>query len=245
MREVRAIMGMPIEVEIVGSTESALNSVFSYFTAVDERFSTYKETSEISQINRGEITDKEWSKEMSEVFELARETSRQTDGYFSILRPDGDLDPSGIVKGWAIRNAAAIAMRMGYNNYFINAGGDIQSSGVDESGASWTIGIRNPFKKEEIIKVLRPAGKGVATSGSYIRGDHIYNPHEPQKKVGDIVSVTVIGPDVYEADRFATAAFAMGKSGIAFIEQTPGLEGYVIDQNGIATMTSGFEAYTT
>ncbi len=55
-----------------------------------------------------------------------------------------------------------------------------------------------------------------------------------------MVSLTVIGPNVYEADRFATAAFAMGKNGIAFIEQLQGFEGYQIDGAGIATMTSGF-----
>jgi thiamine biosynthesis lipoprotein len=48
---------------------------------------------------------------------------------------------------------------------------------------------------------------------------------------------------VLEADRFATAAFAMGKAGIAFIEQLPGFEGYTIDAQGIATMTSGFGTY--
>ena len=53
----------------------------------------------------------------------------------------------------------------------------------------------------------------------------------------------MIGPDVLEADRFATAAFAMGKDGIYFVEQTPGLEGYVVDINGRATPTSGFGAH--
>ena len=43
-----------------------------------------------------------------------------------------------------------------------------------------------------------------------------------------------------EADRFATAAFAMGKDGILFIENLPGFEGYAIDAKGIATMASGF-----
>jgi thiamine biosynthesis lipoprotein len=48
---------------------------------------------------------------------------------------------------------------------------------------------------------------------------------------------------VYEADRFATAAFAMGKRGIYFIEQLPGFEGYMIDASARATFTSGFERY--
>ena len=55
----------------------------------------------------------------------------------------------------------------------------------------------------------------------------------------------MVGPDIYEADRFATAAFAMGPAGINFIEQLPGLEGYMIDPNEIATYTSGFERYVS
>ena len=60
---------------------------------------------------------------------------------------------------------------------------------------------------------------------------------------GGIVSVTVIGPNAYEADRFATAALAMGRAGIGFIEQQEGLEAYVIDRDGGPRFTSGFEDY--
>jgi thiamine biosynthesis lipoprotein len=61
--------------------------------------------------------------------------------------------------------------------------------------------------------------------------------------LSEIVGLTVIGADVLEADRFATAAFAMGRDGIVFIEETPGLEGYAIDNAGRATFTSGFGAF--
>ena len=84
----------------------------------------------------------------------------------------------------------------------------------------------------------------MATSGSYIRGQHIYNPHDNEDKLTGIASLTVIGPNVYEADRFATAAFAMGMArGMSFIEGRPGLEGYAVDPKGIATYTSGFKEY--
>ncbi len=82
---------------------------------------------------------------------------------------------------------------------------------------------------------------GVATSGTYIRGKHIYNPFE--EKRNNIVSFTVIGPDIYEADRFATAAFAMGEKGIKFIDQKKSLEGYMINERGIATMTRNLTKY--
>ena len=53
----------------------------------------------------------------------------------------------------------------------------------------------------------------------------------------------MIGPDVLEADRYATAAFAMGREGIHFIERTPDLEGYEIDSAGTARMTTGLKKY--
>jgi thiamine biosynthesis lipoprotein len=56
--------------------------------------------------------------------------------------------------------------------------------------------------------------------------------------------MTVIGPNVFEADKFSTPAFAMGRHGIEFIERQKNLEGYMIDRNGIATMTTGFGKYT-
>lgn len=245
-------MGMPIEIEIVGPrVRTALEAAFAYLVAVDECFSTYKEDSEISRINRGEIELHAASAPMREVFMLAERTKAETQGYFDIRRPDlpdrqagGLLDPSGIVKGWAIRNTAALIREAGHENYLVNAGGDIAMSGTNAEGGEWGVGIRNPFNIHEIVKVVYPRGKGIATSGSYIRGDHIYDPHAPERKIVEVVSITVIGPDVLEADRFATAVFAMGKRGIEFIENLPGFEGYMIDASGFATMTSGFVAYT-
>lgn len=236
-------MGMPIEIEIVDAgARETLEAVFAYFASVDNRFSTYKEDSEISRINRGEVANNALSAEMSEVFALAGKTKVETRGYFDIRRPDGLIDPSGVVKGWAVRNAAALIREAGYEDHFVNAGGDIAMSGKNARGEEWSVGIRNPFNIHEIVKVVYPRGKGIATSGSYIRGDHIYNPHAPEEKLEDIVSITVIGPDVLEADRFATAAFAMGKTGIAFIESLEGFDGYAIDRDGGAIMTSGFGA---
>lgn len=238
-------MGMPIEIEIVALDPAAtMHAAFDYLRGVDERFSTYKETSEISQINRGELPLAAMSTDMREVFDVATKTHQETQGYFNIKRPDGLLDPSGIVKGWAIKNVAALIATAGCEHYFVNAGGDIALAGKNSKGKDWSVGIRNPFNPTQIVKVIYPRGRGIATSGSYIRGDHIYNPHAPHLKQNEIVSLTVIGPDVLEADRFATGAFAMGKKGIVFIESLPGLEGYLIDAQGIATLTSGFESYT-
>jgi thiamine biosynthesis lipoprotein len=234
-------MGMPITLEIIDSsvTESPFDDVFSYFAYVDEKFSTYKEDSEISRINRHELLLEESSEDMKTIFDLAEQTRLETDGYFNIRHNDRD-DPSGVVKGWAICNAAQILRMQGFTNFYVEAGGDIQMSGMNELGQSWRVGIRNPFNLDEIVKVLCVTDCGVATSGTYVRGQHIYNPLDDHLIITDILSLTVIGSDIYEADRFATAAFAMGKSGIDFIESLEGFEGYMIDGNKTATFTTGF-----
>lgn len=237
-------MGMPITVDVGDAPGEALvDRVFDYFAKIDHRFSTFRADSETSAINRGDIPVRDWSSQMRDVMALAEQTRNETGGYFDIRRPDGSLDPSGIVKGWAIRNAADIVRRDGVSDFFIEAGGDIQSSGRNASGRDWSVGIRNPFDADEIIKLVYPRGRGVATSGTYVRGQHIYNPHGHGGSITDIVSLTVIGPDVLEADRFATAAFAMGRDGILFLERTPGLEGYLVDSNRRATPTSGFGVF--
>ena len=244
MRTTRLMMGMPITVEIARDFHGTLTgTVFDYFDRVDRRFSTYKSDSEIEAINRGAIDVTDCSAEMRDVLDLAEQTRRDSCGYFDISRGDGTMDPSGIVKGWAIRNAAKLVMDAGHGDFFIDAGGDIQSAGKNGCGRPWRVGVRNPFNEQEIVKVLVPHGHGIATSGSYVRGHHIYDPYERGRQLTEIVSLTVIGPDVLEADRFATAAFAMGRDGIAFIEGRDGLEGYAIASDGTAAATTGFGAF--
>lgn len=220
------------------------DEVFDYFRYVDEKFSTYKQTSEITKINNKEISESEMTEDMKTVFKLSQETKEITNGYFDIIDRDGLFDPSGLVKGWSIFNAANILKERGVKNFFVEAGGDIQVCGKNDKDEPWVVGIQSPFNtKKEIVKKVYVSDKGVATSGTYILGQHIYNPNNKIERLEEIVSLTVIGPDIYEADRFATAAFAMGRLGVEFIEKLDGFEAYSIDKNGIATMTTGFNNY--
>lgn len=236
-------MGMHVTVEVTDEnvTRGDINEVYAYFKYVDEKFSTYKKNSEVTKVNEGKLKKSEYSPDMKTVLKLAEQTKKETNGYFDIWH-NGVMDPSGIVKGWAILNAAKILEDLGYKNFYIDAGGDIQTGGFNRQGKPWRVGIKNPFKQDEVVKVIEVCGEGVATSGTYIRGQHVYNP-KSEKEASDVVSLTVIGPNVYEADRFATAAFAMGKAGIEFIESLEGFGGYMIGADGVATMTSGFSKY--
>ena len=243
MKQTRLLMGMPITVEIVEANgKEPFEEVYQYLDYIDHKFSTYKTDSEITQINKKEITPPNYSQDMKLILSLCQETKEKTYGFFDIKK-NGHLDPSGLVKGWAINKAAKIILQLGFTDFYIEAGGDIQMSGKNNEGEKWTVGIRNPFNSSEIVKVLRLTNYGVATSGTYERGQHVYNPHQPDASLEEIVSLTVIGPNVYEADRFATAAFAMGVDGIKFIQKLSGFEGYQIDSHGQATITTNFERF--
>jgi FAD:protein FMN transferase len=230
MKQTRLIMGMPVTLEVLDPaiTPDDLENIFAYFVSVDEIFSTYKATSEISQINRGELLETQYSEDMKLILALSEQTKKETLGYFDIQRA-GIYDPSGIVKGWAVHNAANMLKARGFQHFYLDAGGDIQVSG-QKNGNLWRIGIRNPFNRTEHVKILALTNQGIATSGTAIRGQHIYNPHDRETQLLDVVSITIVGPNVYEADRFATAAL-------------DGFEGYMIDKQAIATFTSGFERY--
>lgn len=245
MRQTKILMGMPITIEIVDPNvaEKDIEEIFNYFKYIEDKFSVRKKTSEITKINNKEIGAGDYSEDMKTVFALAEETKIETNGYFDIVTPDGKYDPSGLVKGWAICKAGNILKEKGFSNFYINAGGDIQVFGKNSENKAWKVGIKNPFNQKEIVKIIYLKDQGVATSGTYIRGQHIYNPKNRGQQIIDIVSMTIVGPNIYEADRFATAAFAMGRDGINFVENLEGFEGYMIDKNNIATLTSGFEKY--
>ena len=107
-------MGMPITVEMVekGATfskteiQAALEEVYAYFVHVEEQFSFFKDTSEVSTINKGLLTPEQYSEEMKEILRLSEQTKQESNGYFDVYDKNGKFNPSGLVKGWAIYNAA-------------------------------------------------------------------------------------------------------------------------------------------
>ncbi len=244
MKEKRTIMAMPVVIEVndLNVTVGDFEEIFSFLRGIDDRFSVYKKDSEISKYNDGEITENDLSNEMREVLNLSQQTKEETNGFFDIVH-NGRIDPSGIVKGLAIYKAAEIIKKKGFKNFYVEIAGDIEIAGLNNENKKWAIGIRNPFNRAENVKIVYLTDCGIATSGTYENGEHIYIPGQ-EKKANEIISLTVIGPNVYEADRFATACFAMGKKGINFLEQLSGFEGYMVDHEGISTFTSNFEKYT-
>ena len=235
-------MGMPVTVDVRddAASEAALDTVFAELRTIDEMFSPFKETSAISRINSGALALPDAPALVSDVLALCRRYHEMTDGYFDPWH-EGLLDPSGLVKGWALARGAAILDARGYANYFVDGAGDVRTRGSSGAGQPWRVGIRHPVERDKVARVVLASDLAVATSGTYEKGAHIYDPHTG-RRVTELVSLTVAGPDIVTADVFATAAFAMGTAGVAFVEAQPGYEAFAITPDLQGIFTSGFEA---
>jgi len=240
VRRVQDVMGMPVTAHVVGEAVEprAIDGVFAELELLDRIFSPFSDTSEVSRINRGELVLEAAGTLMTEVVNLCRQYERATDGYFSAWA-GGRFDPSGLVKGWAIDRACSILDRHGYRNFYLDAGGDVQTRGQASAGQPWRVGIRHPVERDKVACVVLVSGSAVATSGIYEKGQHIIDPHTG-KPAADMLSFTVVGPDILQADVFATAGFAMGMGGLDFIRKTPGYEAFAIDKSLRTWSTPGF-----
>jgi thiamine biosynthesis lipoprotein len=242
VRDVRDVMGMPVSVDVrdEAAEQKALDQVFADLRFVDQVFSPFIPDSQVSRIDRGELRPEHAGSLVRHVLSLCRHYEIATGGYFSAWI-EGRLDPSGLVKGWAIDRACAILDGHGYRHYYVEAAGDVRTRRPDGIGAPWRVGIRHPVQRDRVTRVIQADDLAVATSGTYEKGPHIRDPHTG-REVTHWLSFTVVGADILDADVYATAAFAMGPRGLDFIEARRGFEAYAIDPQLRATWTSGFSA---
>jgi thiamine biosynthesis lipoprotein len=229
---------MPIGIDVRDAGGVDLGPAFDWLGEVDATFSTYRADSDISRLDRGELTVARCRPEVEEVLARCRILARDTNGYFSV-RPAGRLDPSGLVKGWAVDGAARRLAAAGAGHFCINAGGDVVVRGRPAPERRWRVGIRHPADLDELAAVLSVEDLAVATSGHYERGDHIVDPHTGEAPAG-LASVTVVGPDLATADAYATAAFAMGADGPGWTATLTGYDAMCITANGRVLTTPGF-----
>lgn len=237
MRANRIIMGTGVSVDVPGLDNAALiETVFKRLRQIDRRFSTYKDRSEVSRFRRGELLDAELSAEFQAVMRACLKLEKDTNGYFSAWF-QGQFDPSGYVKGWAIREAGKVIEAAGYHTYCVGIGGDILARSQSKI---WRIGIENPANTDTILGIIKAKNLAVATSGNYKRGEHVYNP-KTRQPVNHFLSVTVAGPSVVKADVFATAAFVMAEKGVGFVQHQPRYEAMFVGRDGRVRLTGGME----
>ncbi len=250
LHHVEPVMGTTVSIDIVDSHDrSLIDELVAWFHEVDDVFSPYKEHSPISRIGRGELapSDAEVGDDVREVLQRCGELAEATDGVFdvwSLPSPNGTrFDPCGYVKGWSVQRAARLLHGRGALDFCLNAGGDIALGGSDHAGADWRVGLRHPDDPMALAAVLHGVGPlAIATSGTYERGAHIVDPRDG-RAVTELASATVVGPDLADADAYATTLYVMGTDGLYWLAQHDGYSGCVITREGRLITTDAFNAY--
>jgi thiamine biosynthesis lipoprotein len=149
------------------------------------------------------------------------------------------LDFGGVAKGWAAHQA--MRRLEAHGPALVDAGGDIAMSGGQRSGEPWKIAIENPRQAGKNIGVLHVGRAGVATSGVDYRrwkqGDrwshHIIDPRTGRPAETDILTATIVAPNVLEAEWAAKAVLIQGsRAGMAWLAERPIYAGLIVLQNG-------------
>lgn len=217
----------------------------------DAIFSTWKAGSPVSRLRRGEVSVGDLPPVVAEVLERCEHARTATGGWFDPWSAPGGVDPTGLVKGWAADDALDVLVDAGVAGAMVSAGGDVALWGSPGPARPWRIGVQNPFERSTLAVVTEPLplpeGKGtkapgraaVATSGSYERGEHVWDPFTGQP-VNAVASATVTGPRLDLADAMATALLAGGRPALEALDRSGGFEVLVIALDGGSEATAGF-----
>lgn len=190
-----------------------LDQAIDYVHEIDRQFSTYKESSEVSQIRRGELSIADAPTRVQEIWRCCERARDLTDGAFDPFQERlGGFDPSGYVKGWAADQIALMAADYEITRLHINAGGDLTLRGGMNDEQPWMIGIQHPKKAGSIAAVIPMRDGALASSGTYERGAHIFDAQSNAIAIGALAT-SVYGPDGGLADALATALMVAGRAG--------------------------------
>ncbi|MDH2413832.1 FAD:protein FMN transferase [Nocardioides sp. CER19] len=236
VRRVAHVMGMPVSLALRGrhagdlESESAWAEAMATLRDVDRVFSTYRADSFVSRLDRGLLDVVDCPLEVAEVLALGERARLETGGAFDVRR-SGRLDPSGVVKGWAVERAARPLRHLADTDFCLSAGGDLVCHVADRTRAPWRIGIEDPHDPTRVVAVVPMRDGAVATSGLAHRGGHVVD-----ARTGEVpralASVTVVAADLVTADIDATGAFALGADGPAWLARRPGRTGLVVHADG-------------
>jgi FAD:protein FMN transferase len=244
---------------LMSHAEPAMGTVFSYSVAraglpaprlkaalaascailhhADAVFSTWDPGSPVSRLRRGEVALGELPAEVAEVLGECQAARQASGGWFDPWAMPGGVDPTGLVKGWAVERALGPLRDAGVAGALLNGGGDVAVFGEPAPGERWRVGIRHPWRPEALACIVA-AQAAVATSGSYERGPHLIDPRTGQP-AARAASATVTGPRLALADALATAVAVGGDEAMAAVVAVPGYAAYLIRPDGSETDTGG------
>ena len=152
------------------------------------------------------------------------------------------LDCSAIAKGYGTDRVARLLQSRGVENYMVEIGGEVVTSGVNPERLPWKIGVTKPTDDSlntghELQTILNLTDKAMATSGNYrnfyYKGGkkfaHTIDPKTGYPVQHSILSATVITKSCAVADAYATSFMVMGlDKAKQVLERHPELMAYFI-----------------
>jgi FAD:protein FMN transferase len=230
------------------AAHAAVDTACRALHRADEVFSTYDPGSPVSRLRRGEAALATLPPEVAEVLDLCQAARTASRGWFDPWAMPGGVDPTGLVKGWAVQRAADILRQAGVSAALVNGAGDLAAVGSPAPGDPWRAGVRHPWRPDALacIVAVRAA---IATSAAYERGAHLIDPATGRPATGagaggdsrGAASATVTGPDLAMADALATAVAVGGDDALAAVGALDGYAGYLIREDGSEADTGGIE----
>jgi thiamine biosynthesis lipoprotein len=187
-----------------GFDAATADRFFGRIRDLENVLSRFKPDSDIARLTRGELSIDDVDPAVRAVLRDCVATRALTSGDFDHEPAPGQIDVNAIAKGWIIQDAALV-LRMSGGQFVVNAGGDVAASACTDA-ASWVVGVQHPIERDALLGTFEVRRGAVATSGTYERGDHI------RRRAEGLLSVTVVGPDLGQADGLSTAVFASGDS---------------------------------
>lgn len=160
------------------------------------------------------------------------------------------LDFGGIAKGWAAQKA--VDRLSSYGPALVNSGGDVAISNLQKQDLPWKIGVVNPFQPEIDLGTIEVGRSGVATSGRDFRQwkqdgilrHHIIDPRTGLPAETDLLSATIIAPDVIEAEMAAKIVMILGsQTGIDWLSSQQHLSAILVLADGQLLETVNIENY--
>ncbi len=247
------VMGTVVSFSVVpgaqtgGDVSRAISSACAELHHADAIFSTWDPQSPVSRLRRGVLAIGEVPPEVAEVLDLCRVARAVSGGWFDPWAATGGVDPTGLVKGWAVERALAVLRDAGVTAAMVNGGGDIAVFGpppaddnhaVTADGATgWRIGIRHPWRADALAAIITGVTAAIATSGRYERSHHLFSPSD--RPLAAVASATITGPSLAMADALATALAVGGDDVLGLVAELHGYEGYLIRADGTEVDTGG------
>jgi thiamine biosynthesis lipoprotein len=161
------------------------------------------------------------------------------------------LDFGGFGKEYAVDIVSQIAVQHGITNVLVDFGHDIRALGAPAPRPCWHIGLEDPRKAGTYTGSIGVSGKGIASSGDYLRCfvingrryGHIVDPRTGWPVANGCTQATVVADTCLQAGILSTTAFVLGVSkGLEFIEGFPGADGLLVSDTSRA-QTRGFFHY--